>query len=116
VTTYGIFGASVAVIGAGVILELIRSRRLQERYAMLWLLTSVAVFILSVWKSALQVLADALGVQAPANALFAVAIAFIALVLLQYSTVISRLTEQNQVLAQKLAQLEEQLRRRTGAP
>jgi ABC-type nickel/cobalt efflux system permease component RcnA len=34
-----------------VILELIRSRRLQERYAILWLVTGTAILVLSVWRS-----------------------------------------------------------------
>jgi hypothetical protein len=107
VTRYAIVGAIVSLVAFTVVLELIRTRRLQERYAMLWLLTIFAVFVLSVWQTGLRSLSQALGVVSPANALFAVAIAFIALVLLQYSTVISRLTDQNQRLAQRLAQLEE---------
>ena len=43
--------------------------------------------------------------------LFAVGMLFILLVLLHYSTVISRLSDQNTILAQRLALLEEQLAR-----
>jgi hypothetical protein len=46
-----------AAIAAGILLlvifELIRSRRLQERYALLWLLTGVVIFILAVWRGLL---------------------------------------------------------------
>jgi hypothetical protein len=42
--------------------------------------------------------------------LFAVGILFILAVLLHYSTVISRLSDQNVVLAQRLALLEQELR------
>jgi hypothetical protein len=44
--------------------------------------------------------------------LFAVAILFIIAVLLHYSTVISRLSDQNVLLAQKLALLEQELHQR----
>ena len=44
--------------------------------------------------------------------LFAVGILFILVVLLHYSTVISSLSDQNTILAQKLALLEQQLRER----
>jgi hypothetical protein len=89
-----------------VIFELIRSRRLQERYALLWVLTGLVVFVLSVWRSALVRISDAVGIAYPPSALFVLAAFFILLVLLHYSTVISRLSEQNMILAQRLALLE----------
>jgi hypothetical protein len=45
----------------------------------------------------------------PPAVLFAVGSLFIILVLLHYSTVISRLSDQNTILAQRLALLEEQV-------
>ena len=45
-----------------VILELIRSRRLQERYAILWLVTGGAILVLSVWRSALGEISDVVGI------------------------------------------------------
>ena len=40
-----------------VVLELIRSRRLRERYAMLWLLTAVVLLALSPWRGGLNTIA-----------------------------------------------------------
>ena len=74
------------------ILELIRSRRLQERYAILWLFTGAVILVLSVWRSALGELSDAIGIAYPPTALFVLASLFILIVLLHYSTVISRLS------------------------
>jgi hypothetical protein len=103
--------ASLALIL--VVFELIRSRRLRERYALLWLLTGVVLLVLSVWRGGLNTIAGWLGVRGyPPAVLFAVAILFVILVLLHYSTVISRLTDQNVVLAQRLALLETKLRER----
>jgi hypothetical protein len=99
--------AAIALIV--VVLELIRSRRLQERYALLWLLTGVVIFVLSVWRGLLGFVADAIGVHYPPSALFAVGAVFILIVLLHYSTVISKLSDQTKVLAQKLALLEAEL-------
>ena len=45
--------AIAALILLLVIFELIRSRRLQERYALLWLLTGLVIFVLAVWRSLL---------------------------------------------------------------
>jgi Uncharacterized conserved protein (DUF2304) len=94
-----------------VVLELIRSRRLRERYALLWLLTGLVLLALSLWRGGLNTVAGWFGVETyPPAILGAVGALFILLVLLQYSTVISRLSDQNTILAQRLALLEQQLR------
>jgi hypothetical protein len=90
-----------------VVLELIRSRRLRERYALLWLATGAVLLVLSAWRDALNTIAGWVGVTGyPPAVLFAVGILFILLVLLHYSTVISKLADQNVILAQRLALLE----------
>jgi hypothetical protein len=94
-----------------VVFELIRSRRLRERYALLWLLTGVVLLALSLWRDGLNTIAGWFGVTTyPPAILGAVGALFILVVLLHYSTVISRLSDQNTILAQRLALLEQQLR------
>jgi hypothetical protein len=108
-----IVAAVASVVLLVVVLELIRSRRLRERYALLWLATGVVLLVLSAWRSGLNTIAGWVGVTGyPPAVLFAVATLFILLVLLDYSTVISKLSDQNTVLAQRLALLEQQLRER----
>ena len=99
-----------------VVFELIRSRRLRERYALLWLLTGVVLLVLSLWRGGLNTIAGWFGVSGyPPAILFAVGILFILLVLLHYSTVISRLSDQSTILAQRLALLEHELGSREEA-
>ena len=96
-----------------VVFELIRSRRLRERYALLWLATGVVLLVLSAWRGGLNTIARWLGVTGyPPAVLFAVGLLFVVLVLLHYSTVISKLADQNTILAQRLAILESKLRDR----
>jgi hypothetical protein len=95
-----------------VIFELIRSRRLQERYALLWLLTGIVIFVLAVWRGLLSEFADFVGIAYPPSALFVLASFFVLVVLLHYSTVISKLSEQNTALAQRLAILENRVKER----
>jgi hypothetical protein len=87
------------------VLELLRRRRLSEPYAILWLAASVVLLVLSVWDDLLETLADAVGIATPANALFVVGFGFILALLLSFSTVISRLTRENKLLAQEIARL-----------
>jgi hypothetical protein len=104
---------AVSLILVLVVFELIRSRRLRERYALLWLLTGIVLVILSAWRGGLNTIAGWLGVRGyPPAVLFAVGLMFVILVLLHYSTVISRLADQNVVLAQRLALLETKLSER----
>jgi len=106
-----IAGAIASFILVLVVLELIRSRRLRERYALLWLATGIVLTVLSAWRDGLNTIANWLGVRSyPPAVLFAVGILFIIAVLLHYSTVISRLSDQNVMLAQRLALLEQELR------
>ena len=106
-----IVAAIAAVVLLVVIFELIRSRRLQERYALLWLVTGLAILALAVWRDALELFAELVGIAYPPSALFVAASLFILIVLLHYSTVISRLSDQNRILAQRLALLENRLER-----
>ena len=105
------FVAALAVVLVlGVIVELIRRHRLQERYALLWIVTGGVMLVLAIWRRGLDAFSDLIGVAYPPSALFMVAGLFVLVVLLHFSTVLSRLSEQNRTLAQRLALLEEKLR------
>ena len=106
-----IFAAIASLLLLLVVFELIRSRRLRERYALLWLLTASVMLVLSFWRGGLETIAGAVGIHYAPSALFALASLFIVVVLLHYSTVISKLSDQNAILAQRLALLEERLER-----
>lgn len=105
----------ISILGAGlllmVVLELVRRRHLMERYALLWLAATVVILGLAVFSDGLTALSRALGVAYPPNALFLVAFAFVLLLLLHFSMAVSRLADQSKVLAQRLALVEERLRR-----
>ncbi len=92
-----------------VVLELIRGRKLKERYALMWLATGVVLLGLSVWRGGLNTIAGWVGVEYAPAILFAVAILFVIVVLLDYSIVLSRLSDRNTLLAQRVALLEERL-------
>jgi hypothetical protein len=105
-----ILGAIASVALVGVILDLIRRRRLRERYALLWLVTGLVLLVLSLWRDGLNTIADWAGIEGyPPAILFAVGLLFVIAVLLHYSTVISKLSDQNTILAQRLALLEAEL-------
>ena len=99
------------------VFELVRQRRLLERYALLWLFSSAVLLGLSIWRGALEELASAVGIFYAPSALFAVAFGFVLVLLLHFSLVISRLAEQSKVLAQRVGLLQyevDQLRAQLG--
>jgi hypothetical protein len=100
----------VTALLVGVVLELVRRRRLVERYALLWMLVSVALLVLAIWNQLLTSAADLLHIEVPANFLFVAAFGVAFVLLLQFSIATSRLSEETRILAQEIARLDEELR------
>lgn len=92
-----------------VVFELVRRKRLSERYAILWLLAALTLFVLAAWKGLLTSLSHDVGISYPPSALFAVAIGLIAVILLHFSLAVSRLSDQNKLLAQRLGLLQQRV-------
>jgi hypothetical protein len=92
---------AIAVLVLVLVVELVRRRRLMERYALVWLL--------AVWQGLLTTLATDVGIRSAPNALFALGFAFVVALLLSLTLVISRLSDQNKALAQRLALLADRL-------
>ena len=103
-----IIGSLALLVG---VLELVRSRRLLERYAIVWLLSGLVLLGLAIWKGLLEKVASAVGVYYAPSAFFVIAFGFILVLLLHFSVAVSRLAEQSKLLAQRLALLEERERR-----
>jgi hypothetical protein len=98
--------------------ELVRQRRLLERYALLWMFSAFTLLLLATWTGLLETFAEAVGIKYAPSALFVVAFGFILILLLHFSVAVSRMADQNKVLAQRLALLEERQRQdeaRAGA-
>jgi hypothetical protein len=91
--------------------ELIRKNRLREEYAILWLFTGIAVLVFSLWPGLLlsQFFAKITGLFY-LSAVVIIAFLFLLLIVLHFSVVISKLTNQNKELAQQYALLELELK------
>jgi hypothetical protein len=105
----------VSALLLGYIIESVRRRRLREEYSILWLATATVLLLLALIRPALDILARALGIISPVNALFLVGFAFTTIILLHFSTVVSRLARENRELAQRYALLVHQLEEKEAA-
>jgi hypothetical protein len=105
----------VAILGSlGLLLlivELVRRKKLAEGYSLVWLLTAIVLLGLSMSRDSLNSLAALLGIFYPPSALFVVAFGFVLVILLNFSLLVSHLSQQNRELAQQVAILDLKLRR-----
>jgi len=99
----------IAIIGSAIfivfILLLIRNKKLKEEFSLLWLFFSGFFLILSIWRKSLDLIACYLGIAYAPAALFLILIIAIISILIHFSLVLSRLTEQAKTLTQELGLL-----------
>lgn len=94
-----------------IVLELVRRRRLREDYSLLWLGTFGVLVVLSLFRdSLLQAIARLMGIYYPPTALFVIGFGLLLLVMIQFSTVITRLARENKQAAQHIALLSARVR------
>ena len=91
--------------------NLVRTRKLKEEYALLWLFTGVVLILLPVVIDLLDALSFALGITYPPAFIGLVAAICILFILFQFSTSISRFSDRTKVLTQEVAILQERVRR-----
>ena len=103
------FVVFVAVVIALVVVFYIRRWRLREEYSLLWLFLSAALIILTIDQGVMEWAADRLHVAYSPAVLFFLALAFVAVMLFHYSLEISRLSDQNRMLAQEMSLLRAKL-------
>jgi hypothetical protein len=109
-STVRIVAVLATAVALGIVLELVRRRRLAERYALLWMVVAVVLVVLAVWTELLSWLTKLVGVDLPANFLFLAAFGVGFLLLLHFSVAITRLSDETKILAQEVARLEHELR------
>ena len=110
-----IVGAAGSVGVLLLVLELVRRRRLREEYALLWLVTGAVLLLLSLSRPLLDTLAELTGIYYPPSALFLVALLFVLAILMHFSIVITRLTQENRELARHIALLRHEQERGSSA-
>jgi len=84
---------------------LLRTRRLREKYAIIWMVVGVGLLVLGALPGTMGTLARAVGVQTPSNLLFAIALIVLLLVCIQLSVEITSLEEESRTLVEEVALL-----------
>jgi len=97
----------------GLVLELVRRGALKEKYALLWLATSLFGLVMGVFPGLIVRLSKLLHFQF-VTVLFVLSFLFILGLVLSFSVVISRLSERNRELTQEVALLAHTLEQLKG--
>jgi hypothetical protein len=92
-----------ALVLLGVIVEVVRRRRLSENYALLWIGVGVAALVLGAARPLVDELSSELGIVFGTSLVFALACLFLTIVCINLSVHVTKLEERVEVLAQELA-------------
>jgi hypothetical protein len=94
-----------SVLLLAMIIELVRRRRLKEEYSLLWIVTALALLVLSVWYGLLLDITKLIGAVLPSSTLFFFGLIFVMLMLLHFSVRVSLLERRLTALVQELGLL-----------
>jgi hypothetical protein len=100
-----VLGVAGSLVTLTVLFELLRTRRLREKYAVLWVLVALATLVVAAFPAVLARLADLVGVEVPANLLFFAASMLLLVVSIQHSHELGRMEERTRTLAEDLGLL-----------
>lgn len=98
-----------AVMAMLLIVELLRRRKLSEKYAVIWLLLGLTIVVLAAFPALLIGMADLVGIAVPTNLLFLGSALALLLVCLQLSAETTHLEEETRALAEEVALLRQEL-------
>jgi len=104
-----IFALIVSALVFVIVIDMVRKRRLREEYSVLWLLTSVLMFVLVFRYEWLVALTDLIGAGLPTTTLFLFSIIFLMLLSVQFCIKISQLTNQVKNLSQENALMKREI-------
>ncbi|HEY3346793.1 MAG TPA: DUF2304 domain-containing protein [Nitrospirota bacterium] len=85
------------------VFELVRNGRLREAYSVLWICTAIVMICISVFHQIIDKFGAMAGIGSSATVLFLLAFIFLILINIQFSLIISVLTERNKLLMQEMA-------------
>ncbi|MDD5508297.1 MAG: DUF2304 domain-containing protein [Bacteroidales bacterium] len=91
------------------ILELIRRKKIREAYSLLWLFFGVVFLFFSIFRNCLERLATFLGIDYAPAAIFILLLMAVIFVLIQFSVILSQLSEQNKKLIQEVGSLKTEI-------
>jgi len=104
------FAIAMSVVVVGLLIHLLRTRRIREKYAGIWIALAAVVVIAGIFPELAVWLSGVVGVQTPVNLVFAMAFVVLLAVCIQLSAEVSNLEEETRTLAEEIALLRLEVR------
>ena len=93
----------IVILSLCVIVNMIRKKRLELRYALAWLIVGVGIFILDCFPQLITRMARLLGIASPVNMLFFLGFCFSLIIIFVLTIAVSRASIRIKELAQEIA-------------
>lgn len=93
-----------------IILMLLKYKEISLKYTLLWLLSGILMIILVVFPSLLGWISHALGFQSSMNGLMVLGVAFIIMIIMSLTSIVSKQSRKIRNLVQYTAMLEKRIR------
>lgn len=101
--------AILAIFAFVYITRLLRTRRLELKYVLLWYLVLIMLLILDLVPGALNGLTALLDFQLPVNMMFFAGFIFVLLILFSHTVILSELSKRNERLTQMVGLLDQRV-------
>ena len=105
-----VFFLILALCISVLVIAQVRTRKMHEKYAFLWLSVSAVIIVLGAFPNILNGITTAVGIATPVNLLFLLSIMLLIGVCLHLTLELTSLSEKNRVLAEEVAIIKAQLR------
>lgn len=99
-----------ALIYLGIILWMLKRKKLNVQYSIIWLISAVVLILFALFPHIVSVMRDILNIETSANFIFLALFAFVLLLLLSLSTIVTGFAGKIKRLAQTQALLEKRVR------
>lgn len=100
----------IVLLALGVIVNMIRQKKLELRYALSWLGVGVAILILDCFPQLITWLSEKVGIASPVNMLFFFGFCFSLMIIFVLTVAVSRMSIRIKELTQELALFEKHMK------
>lgn len=93
-----------------IVLMFLKNKAITLKYTLLWLMAGAVLGIMVIWPESLLLFSNMLGISSNMNGLFVTCIAFVIMILMSLTSIVSKQTEKIKSLTQTIAKMEKRLR------
>lgn len=95
--------AVVIILGLSIVINMVRKKQIELKYALAWLGAGVGVLIMDCFPKTMDWLAEKLGIASPVNMLFFLGFCFSLIIIFVLTIMVSRMSVRIKELAQEIA-------------